>query len=206
MGERGNVCAGCGVSNELWCPKCQAEVVKITPPYCRRCGYPSQTTLCKDCRYHEPWFDQARSWARYGGALRSAILKLKHQEDQKLVQIFAKELLAVLWFMSWEFDCIVPVPLATNKYQLRGFNQAELLARELATLSGSKYEGSLLLRSQNARFHSVKWDNQDASFLLLDDVYTTGATANAASRALKRSGVGRVFVLTLARSLVNAKR
>lgn len=223
MGEGGTRCAGCGKEGSVWCDRCRASVVKIDPPMCRRCGYPSQTTLCEGCRYSPPSFDQARSWARYGGELKNAILFLKREENRKLARVFAEELYSVLCYTSWDIDLIAPVPLSSDRIKSRGFNQSELIAAALGNESNLPLVPDALYRLRSTQFQSSLGQadrvlNLKGAFLavpravkklkvlLVDDLMVTGATVNSASKSLLQAGARSVFVLTIGRSVLNAPR
>lgn len=219
MGIRGIRCAGCNAKGSAWCKNCQARAVRIAPPFCRRCGYPSQKAICKWCRYKTPWFNGARSWARYSGEIRSALLYLKTQKDLCLASALAVHLQEI-FLASWEIDLVVPVPLSAARLRMRGFNQAELLAEGLADLVRLPIAVRALIRIRDTQFQkslrrAEREQNLIRAFkadeklfvgmktLVVDDIFVTGATINLASRAIKKAGGQSVFAVTVARSLLN---
>lgn len=219
MGTRGVRCIGCNVGDMIWCRSCQKSAVRLEPPICRRCGYPSERNLCKWCRYETPWFDGARSWARYSGGLRTALLHLKACENIHLASALALHLTEVL-SASWRIDLVVPVPLSAIRLHMRGFNQVELLAEAFTQLVRLPIEIRALVRIRDTQFqrmlsrvdrernlrHAFVADNKSfvgMRTLVVDDIFVTGATINSASRAIKKAGGHSVFAITVARSLLN---
>ena len=126
-----------------------------------------------------------------------------------------------MFWMRWgktisemEADCLVPVPLHPTRYRKRGFNQAELLARELGALSGIPVRTDILFREKKTEAQKELTPDQRirnlqkafradpekadvSSVILVDDIYTTGSTAEACTRALKEAGVGKVYTACL---------
>ena len=190
--------------------------------FCRACGTPFQNRFpldeegrCALCRNGLRGFEAAYCYGVYGGVLRRLIHLFKYQRVRSLEGPLADYLLRALP-RDGRFDAIVPVPLHWRRRWRRGFNQCELLAREVSRRTGipvakalrrplaSKAQAGLTLA---ARRHNVKISSFSAaanvagqSILLLDDVLTTGSTATACALALKRAGAVRVSVLTVARA------
>lgn len=209
----------CSLKGSIWCKSCQARVVKIGPLFCKRCGYPSEKSICKWCRYTTPWFDGARSWARYSGELRSALLHLKSQKNVVLASELAFHLQSI-FSASWRIDFVVPVPLSANRLRIRGFNQTELLAEAFTSLvslplaikalmrirdTSFQRMGSRQEREQNLKnaFRADRESFVGMSILVVDDIFVTGATINSASKTIKAAGGKAVFAITVARSLLN---
>lgn len=219
MATRGVRCVGCGANGSVWCGACKSRTVKIDPPFCKRCGYPSERTVCKWCRYETPWFDSARSWARYSGELRAALLYLKTQENTNLALALAGHLVEI-FSANWAIDLIVPIPLSAARLHMRGFNQAELLAAALTHLVRLPLSIRALVRVRDTEFQRTlkraeRQENMNRAFkadrasfvgmktLVVDDIFVTGATINSASRAIKTAGGQSVVAVTVARSLLN---
>lgn len=212
-------CAGCKRLGAHWCADCQANARQIVDPYCSLCGFPlAADQECPICKHERFAFDAARSWARYEGNLRQAILNLKHRRNELLAAQLARSL-ADLVEEDWPVDMIVPVPLAPLRLAERGYNQTELLAASLgAALSLPVIYSALKRRHEtlpqvglnpsqrrkNLRGAFVADINPIAgkTILVMDDILTTGATLDAASHALKQAGARRVYALSLARTML----
>ncbi|MBL0385507.1 ComF family protein [Tumebacillus sp. ITR2] len=206
---------------EAVCAPCLAQVQRSAPPLCRLCGRKSLTrAICYDCRRRsESFFLKACSYGPYRGKLRELILAVKKDRRTELLPILA-EYLADVWaaeLVDKGVSCLVPVPMAEEKRRERGFNQAELLARKLGGLVRVRVCEALTWqgerRAQIARDREQRLEgmgeslglSKDAELVagevvcLVDDVYTTGSTANACAKKLHEAGARAVYVLTLAR-------
>jgi len=177
---------------------------------------------CGDCVQHPPSFDLARSYGVYGGALRDLVHLLKYQGmtplagrlGQLMVEAAQRQECVEAYAAC---DAVVALPLDAERRRQRGYNQAELLAREVArglrlplwpeacrrTRQTSPQAG--LTRPQRranvqGAFAAEPTRVADKTILLVDDVMTTGATLSACSRALFQAGAHRILALTLART------
>lgn len=169
--------------------------------------------LCGLCRRGMTGFDGASSYGFYEGALRKLIHVYKYHGVETLARPLSDFLAAALP-RDQRVDWIVPVPMHWWRKWKRGYNQSELLARELSRRTGIPMVGALRRergtppqaglsdreRRQNMRgAFSVTESPRNRHVLLIDDVLTTGATASACGAALKQAGAERVLVLTVAR-------
>ena len=211
------------------CPACWEKVLqqRITDPLCPSCGVPFQsletgsTHLCGPCILHPPPYSGARAFGRYSSELSCIIQAFKFGGRQNLAGLFAPLLAATLQ-ESWsprEIDLIVPVPLHPKRRRDRGYNQALLLAHDLARHVGVPLRSDVLHRvrstlpqvglSDAERARNLKRAFQckkpaalkGLRVLLIDDVMTTGSTVASAAEALLEGGALRVSVLTLARAV-----
>jgi ComF family protein len=171
---------------------------------------------CGDCREKPPKFDRAVSAAVYENALAEAIHLFKYSKKANWSRPLGR-LLCTRVADFGKLDVILPVPLHSKRLRQREFNQSLLLAREVSLASGIPLQVDNLRRMRwtlpqielngderrkNVRgaFEVIRPDRvQDQSVLLIDDVYTTGATVNECARVLKRAGAETVNVLTVAR-------
>jgi len=214
VSEPGNLCAAC------W-----QGVGFLDGPACVCCGVPFDLdpgpgTRCAACYADPPSFDRARAVMRYDAASRGPILALKHADRLDLVPGFARWLDRAGRELLDEADFIVPVPLHASRLWMRRYNQSAELARGLGRLRSKPVEVLLLRRvratpsqgempSAKARRRNMRGAFQvphasrarvaGRTVLLVDDVLTTGATADACARALKHAGAAKVHVLALAR-------
>ncbi|HEY2071575.1 MAG TPA: ComF family protein [Rhizomicrobium sp.] len=205
------------------CVECWSSIDFLDGPACICCGLPFELdpgmdTLCAGCHAEPPAFDAARCVMRYDDASKKPILALKRADRHDLVLPFARWMARTGRELLAETDLIVPVPLHRRRLWQRRYNQAALLAARLARLSGKPADPLALIRirptpsqgempSAKARRRNVRGAFKVArpgavagrTILLIDDVFTTGATVSACSRALKRAGARKVLVLALAR-------
>lgn len=217
-------CAGCGqiVSDDLQlCLTCWQSLDFLTGPGCELCGTPvvPAHVVCAPCMQKAPDHDGAYASVVYGDIARNIALKLKHGRHIGLARLIAQ-------FMAHRLPAgsgiVVPVPLHRWRILRRGFNQSALVAGHLAKANGlpllldalRRNRSTPLLRGYNARERSnavrgafsvapaAKSRVRDETVFLIDDVYTSGATANACARELKRAGASKVVVLCWARVLM----
>jgi ComF family protein len=210
--------------NRIICLDCSEAIRPVYPPYCPRCGlpYPSgEAHLCASCLKEGRYFEVHRTCALYEGPLKEAIHKFKYNGVFPLMKVFGDLLQPCFNTLAQEYpvDLLIPVPLHRRRLRERGFNQALLLVMELSKRMRIPYEERALAKiketpvqialKKRERRKNLKGafqvNDQEAikekSIVLVDDVYTTGATVNECSRALLAAGAKQVAVLTVARAL-----
>ncbi len=163
----------------------------------------------------------ARALGAYEGSLQEAIHRWKYEGKSYLTPFFAEWMTEGLnrYWESDFFDLLIPVPLHPQRLRERGFNQVLLLVKEISSRTGIPYRKTILQKKRptipqvtlsgperekglRGAFHVIgREELMGKSVLLVDDVYTTGATVNECSRALRRGGAKRVDVLTLAHAI-----
>jgi ComF family protein len=218
------------------CEECLGAFPALPLRVCSICGSPAlaATTLdgsntesppgsnqrtCLDCTERTYRLDRARSYAAYRGTLARAVVLLKFERIEPLAAYFAERLATLAQRACLAADIVVPVPLHRVRERERGFNQAELIAREVARRLKLPFKPVLLMRtkarpdkhilSNDERWRIVRGafatrpgsqvDNKRV--LLLDDVMTTGATLDACAGALLEAGAKSVIGLTVARAV-----
>jgi ComF family protein len=211
-----------------FCDSCWSMIRLIKPPYCPCCGEPFQSPIaltysseyrCGTCRAQPPPFDHARAIGRYEGPLRQAIHLLKYRGKLRLKQPLLQ--LAIehfdAHFPGTTFDAIIPVPLHRERLMHREFNQAAVFAKGLAGHLNIPTLERLLVRVRSTRPQvelsgGERRQNVKQAFavtdaaalegkqvLVIDDVFTTGATLGEVARTLKIAGATQVDVFALAR-------
>lgn len=222
------LCVSCGTrvtEAHSLCSVCWRSIAFLEGACCERCGLPFEVdpgegAVCAGCHAEPHDFARARSLFAYDEASKPLILAFKYADRLDHAPAFARWLARVGAPLLAEAELIVPVPLHRWRLWRRRYNQAAVLAELLARLAGKPHAPLLLERhratpsqggmpSAKARRQNVQGAFQvperariklkNRNVLLVDDVFTTGATLDACARALKRAGAGRVDALTLAR-------
>ncbi len=211
------------------CEGCFQALRPLNGPVCACCGRPfasevaldAQMPKCFACRRDVYAFECARSFGPYTDHMVRAISLMKYERLTQLGRWFAQRLHSIARENAAlsDVDVVVPVPLHPGRLRERGYNQAELIAKPLARwmqlplgpylLMRTKPRPSRLLLSRRERWLTVRGAYEirkgtrvdNLRILLIDDVFTTGATLDACSRALKRAGAKSVVGLTVARAI-----
>ena len=206
------------------CPQCWKKLRFVTKPFCPVMGSPfvidmGEDFLCAEAIANPPPFDKLRTVLLYDELARRLVSQIKYSDRTDLLR----------WVVNWmntagrevidEADAIIPVPLHPSRLRKRRFNQAGEMANLLAKLNDKAFLPEVLIRlkptrqqvglSESERAKNVlgafvvpkeqKISLKGKRVLLIDDVYTTGATAKAATRALKRGGASHINVLVFAK-------
>ena len=215
----------CGqISAEGICPGCRKKIVPVTEgAYCMHCGKPLRNEAaeyCPDCVKNlsagKHGFDQGRSLWLHREPVSGALYRFKYRNRRRFGRIFAGGLAEAYaqQIRRWGIGEIIPVPLHPSRRRMRGFNQAEILARELGGLCGLPVRTDVLYRirktsPQKLLGRAERLRNLHGAFgvsadwkpcgnvLLIDDIYTTGATLERAAGILKKAGAQKVFFLTI---------
>lgn len=221
------ICVSCHAQidgHNLLCPGCWWRVNFIRPPVCDRLGSPlpfasEERPVSSAALANPPVFDRARAAACYDGVMRDLIHGMKFLDRHEGARLFGRMLADAARDLLPDAEVIVPMPLSWSRLVWRRFNQAALLAQALGRETGLPVELMALKRvrataSQVGLSFDERRRNVDGAFavsprrrekiagrrvLLVDDVVTTGATANACAAALKAAGARGVDVVSLAR-------
>lgn len=209
-----------------FCAACWNDFSLLPGPACPRCGRPfgspealthSPDHFCLSCRKELPHFDQSVSVGQFEGSLREAIHVFKYKPCRYLGKPLSRWMVENIGFEPG-IDIVMPVPLHKKRLRERGFNQALLLAHGISkryritlsfdNLARTRHTKPQVELSGKDRISNVAGAFSlrrpgllaDRNILLIDDVFTTGATLNECSRVLKDAGASRVMALTLARA------
>ncbi len=215
-----HVCPFCGrVTAEDICNECREKLYYIEEPRCMRCSKPirsKEQEYCYDCERHTRVYERGYALWVHKGDVQRAIYQFKYHNRRIYSRFFGKELLSRYGqaVKKWDITTIIPIPLSRKRRRIRGFNQAELLARELGRGLGIPVDAKNLVRVRDTRpqkkmdakerslnlKRAFAWRGKGGIFgniLLIDDIYTTGSTIDAAARVLKENGAGKIYFLTI---------
>jgi len=210
--------------DKIICKPCWQKIEKNIPPFCVSCGRKLNKQfltkhICPDCLKKKLYFDRAFSPCVYDGVIKNLIHEFKYKHKHYLGKTLSKLMIDFIKEYSLPIDYldyVIPMPLHKTRLREREFNQAEILAKEIACEFNKDMPLSILKRLKNTktqtdletinRFKNVaesfivanKTQAKGKNILIVDDVFTTGATSSEAASVLKKAGANIVFILTLA--------
>lgn len=201
------------------CRKCRHTIKYIESPYCLKCGKSLKDDMaekCEDCNNSAHVFDRGRALYEYE-TVKEAIYRFKYEGRIEYADFFGTQLAVKMSdeIRNWNVDAIVPVPLHKDREKKRGYNQAVLIARVLGKRLNIPVRENLIYRikstvpqkellgkeRQNNLKNAFKIGQNDVklkTIIVVDDVYTTGATMDEIARCLKSAGIHRVYCISLA--------
>lgn len=197
------------------CQKCREKLTWVMEPSCKKCGKPisnERQEFCYDCQRKKHAFNQGKALWIYEKQVRESIYRFKYQNKREYGTAYAQELAKRYgnWIMNRKIQAIVPIPLHKKRRRKRGFNQTEILAKELGRCLELPVCTDLLVRvidtapqkmlndaerknNLKKAFKSTKSSVKLKCILIVDDIYTTGSTLDAAAETLKKAGVLEVY-------------
>lgn len=217
-----DTCPMCGkVSAGGLCAPCKkkAELLRIREPRCMKCGkpvrYPEQE-YCPDCARIGHVYDRGAALWLHKEPVSASIYRFKYHNQRCYAGFYAAEIVKnhERLIRGWAPEVITAVPLYSGRRRKRGYNQAELLAKELGSLLDIPVSGRMVRRVRDTEpqkkldnrkrrknleeaFAAANFRGMPHSVLVVDDIYTTGNTIDAVAAALKKAGVQKVYFLTI---------
>lgn len=201
------------------CAKCLPKIKYVQEPFCMKCGKglrDDTLEYCEDCKNSSHMYTKGRALYEYD-TIKEAIYRLKYEGRREYADFFGKDLAKKLGkeMQSWRVDAIIPVPLHKDREKQRGYNQAKLLAKALgreldipvkadfiirkrATLPQKQLNGKERQNNLKNAFKIGQNDVKLKTVIVVDDIYTTGATMDEVARCLKLAGVGEIYCVSLA--------
>ena len=217
--------------NAFISPESWARLRFITYPFCESCGIPFGHTaepsapncaglLCLTCLSYPPQFDTARAPLVYNDDSRKIVLAFKYGDQQQCALTMTRFMARCVSDPA-RYDAVIPVPLHRGRLIRRRFNQSAVLARHIGRMLHIPYRPDYLVRTratpqQKQKNYKQRRKNvrsafavpdlrsteiKNAQLLLIDDVFSTGATVNECSKTLKKEGAERIDVLTFAQTV-----
>ena len=216
-------CIGCNSrlndKEQILCSECEQSLDFLTG-ICEICGTTKENNPCKTCESNKFYFDKACSVFQFNSTVQNLIHNMKYNEMTKISEYlgkYTKEYLNTFHPFS-KIDIITPIPLHKVKKRSRGFNQSEFLTRVISEQMNWTHIPNLILRKKftetqtklskkqreenvsNAFKLNPKFNIENKDILIIDDVFTTGATINSACKLLKNHNANKIYVLTIARA------
>ena len=203
---------------EKWvCKPCSTEIEYISGNVCPQCGRPVEAKIkaCHECRSSQKFFTHNHALFVYDGTIRDSIHRFKYNRSPQYSKYFASEFANRLHDEITRHQFLVGIPMHKSKMKSRGFNQADLLAKETSLLTNVAVLENTLLRvkntkPQNALDKTSRLNNLQDAFvitsnniiegkriILVDDIYTTGSTINECAKVLKEAGATEVNSITI---------
>ena len=209
------------------CNECMDNIKWATGRTCGICGKPLSANnpgdTCYHCKQHKHCFDRGYTCAEYGANERAIVFAMKY-DNRPDIALTIGDIMADRMLNLYEpdelaglYDLLVPVPVSKERRKLRGYNQAALIAEQLSKRTGLSYEGEILERiNETAKMKGLTPDQRrenirgcfaisraesilsGLSCLIIDDIYTTGATVDEVAAVLKQAGAARVDFLSFA--------
>lgn len=205
---------------DIICERCRDKLPYIGEDHCMKCGKPllgPSGEYCRDCGRTEHVFSRGRALYVYNDMVRASITRFKYHGRREYAVFYGCDIAAGLkgFVERSGAECLIPVPVSEEKLKKRGYNQAELIAESISMHTGIPVEKRLVIRCKDTPpmkelTRSRRMENLKGAFkigvhdvkyrdvMIIDDIYTTGSTIDAMAAALKGSGVGNVYFLTLA--------
>lgn len=207
------------LSERLICKKCQKEIKYVSEPVCMKCGKPlmdEEREYCLDCTKRKHFFDRGIAVFEYH-SMASSIYRFKYGGRQEYAEFYGEIMAECLAekFRVWKPEALLPVPIHASRLRKRGYNQAEVLAKEISKICGIPTRMDIIERSRKTvpqkelneeerqnnlkrAFKICKNDVKLNTIVIIDDIYTTGSTIDAMACKLRNEGVNHIYFAALA--------
>jgi len=199
---------------------CRNLLKYVHEPVCLKCGKPIENTMkeyCADCSRHKYSYNYGKSLWVYNQASSQSVFAYKYKSRKEYAGFYSEEILKVhgQWICSLMPDVIIPIPLNRKKQRTRGFNQAELIGKNISMALKIPMDANMLIRNRLTapqkeltprerlknleKAFSINQENQKIyrRVLLIDDIYTTGSTIEACSKVLSANGSKEIYFICL---------
>lgn len=199
------------------CEKCLNTLPFIIKDFCPRCGAQmskDSVGVCMNCKMHNFDFDYARSVFVYDDKVKHAIHKMKIASAKYIVEPLSYALYYYFKGLNWNVDFITYIPIHQKRLKTRGYNQAKELASHLSNLTNiplidcfekikntpnqTSLSGKQRQENLKDAFKLIYKELKDKNILIIDDIFTTGATSNEVSKLIRNKGANKIYVLTVA--------
>lgn len=214
------VCGGIVLpKGDLICPGCMTKLSWVRRPVCKKCGkevLDETIEYCYDCTRHKRSFDYGLSLINYDDTASRSMARIKYNNRREYLDFYSEAMVRKMGkrICFMDGDALIPVPVHPSRRRERGFNQAEELARRLSGPLGIPVNTSILKRTrktapQKSLDSGGRLKNLEQAFaasvlpsgmkniILVDDIYTTGSTIEACTRALRKAGAEHVYFVTV---------
>ncbi len=202
------------------CKTCLGKLKLIKSPFCMQCGKHIEDDTdeyCDECLLNPKSYEKGFPLLRYDSLSSSIMYDIKYNNKKYYARVFARMIYTV-WgkeIKKLNIDCIIPIPIHKKRLKQRGYNQAEILAAYLSEYLKINLENEVLSRVKNTKAQkelnpkeriknlkeafigNIEYKNYFKNVLLVDDIYTTGATIEACTRSLKAIGVEKVYYTSI---------
>lgn len=215
-------CIGCGKIGDFICIDCEKKLPRLQPPLCPRCGKPeSSGSFCHECWKTSYNLERVRSVFIFDGIIRKAVHSFKYHNLRAIAECLGYYMADYYLENNMTSDVLIPVPLYDKRLHARGYNQSELLAKELSHIVKVPVENQMVKRTRDTSpqvrtssveerrlnmenaFCSIGTEITGINIIVIDDVCTSGATLEACASVLRAAGAGSVTGFTLAREINN---
>lgn len=207
------------------CPGCRGKLIYIKEPRCKKCSkaiVDEEQEYCFDCSKRKISYEKGYSLFEYDATMKQSMSQYKFHSKKEYADFYIEEILLNYGTRIKELglDAFIPVPIHSEKYKQRGFNQAELLAIGIAKFLEIPVYSNVLIRNKNTtpqkllddkervknlknafavsdEFMNSKENSNLKRVMLIDDIYTTGATIDVCAKVLKSIGINEVYFMTV---------